>query len=95
MLEMFKKDTTLQREINRVHAELQAHEVGSEEYLKTLTAYERLTLLTVHEKTSSVSPDTKAVVIGNLLGILIIVAYENAHVITTRAFGMFLKTPKG
>lgn len=95
MFSWFKRDTTLQREIDRVHADMQMLEVGSEPYNEKLKAYERLTLLTINEKTSGVSPDTKAIIIGNLVLAALIIGYENAHVITTRAITMFLKHPKG
>jgi hypothetical protein len=38
-----------------------------------------------------VSPDTIAVVAGNLLGIILILGYEKADVITTKALGFVLK----
>jgi hypothetical protein len=41
-------------------------------------------------KPKRVSPDTLAAVAGNLLGIIVIVGYENKHVITSKALS-FLK----
>jgi hypothetical protein len=38
-----------------------------------------------------VSPDTLAVVGGNLAGILLILYYERAHVITSKAFNLIIK----
>ncbi|MET0786521.1 MAG: hypothetical protein ABWY25_07445 [Paenisporosarcina sp.] len=37
------------------------------------------------------SPDAMAVVAGNLLGILIIVAYEQKHVMVSKGLGFVLK----
>jgi NTP pyrophosphatase (non-canonical NTP hydrolase) len=39
----------------------------------------------------AVSPDTMAVVIGNLLGIVMILSYEKANVITSKALGFVLR----
>lgn len=39
-----------------------------------------------------VSHDTLAIVAGNLIGIAIVVGYERAHVLTSKAFGNILKT---
>lgn len=41
-----------------------------------------------------VSPDTLVIVAGNLLGILVIVAYEQRHVITSKALSFVLRTPR-
>jgi hypothetical protein len=38
-----------------------------------------------------ISPDTKAVIAGNLLGIALIMGYERGHVITTKALGFILR----
>jgi len=38
-----------------------------------------------------ISPDTILLVAGNLLGIIIIVGYEHAHVITSKALSFVLK----
>lgn len=39
-----------------------------------------------------VSPDTLAIVLGNLVGIAVVVGYERAHVLTSKAFANVLKT---
>ena len=38
-----------------------------------------------------VDPNTKAVVLGNLLGILLILGYEKGNVITTKALGFIIR----
>lgn len=42
-------------------------------------------------KKQTVSPDTLAIVAGNLLGIVLILGYEKANIITTKALGFILK----
>jgi len=43
------------------------------------------------EKKFPVSPDTVAIVVGNLLGIGLILGYERAGIITTKALGFVLR----
>lgn len=39
----------------------------------------------------TVSPDTIALILGNLIGIAMVLGYEKANVITSKAFGMVVK----
>lgn len=66
---------------------LEMKEAGSDspQFAEQLALLERLA--SMKEKTKSimkVSPDTVAIVAGNLLGILIIVAYEQKHPMTSK-----------
>ena len=74
--------------IERVVEDMQMFGPESEEYPKLVNTLERLHKLKAEKKPSRVSPDTVAIVLGNLLGILIIVMYEEKHVITSKAFPM-------
>lgn len=38
-----------------------------------------------------ISPDTIAIVAGNLIGIVIILGFERGHIITTKALGFILR----
>jgi len=80
--------------ISRTTAELASIEPGTEEYSNTLSYLERLVKLKAEDKPERISRNTVAVVLGNLAGILLIVAYEQKHVMTSKAFGTILKTPK-
>ena len=42
-------------------------------------------------KKKRLSPDTIAVIAGNLLGIILILGYERANVITTKALGFVIR----
>ena len=94
MIEMFdKKDPQpLDTLINRVLCEMETCGPDSDEYPKLMAYLERLMKLKADEKPSRVSRDTMAIVMGNLCGILLIVAYEQKHVMTSKAFGAFIKT---
>lgn len=62
------------------------------EFEQRLGHLERLSKLKDAERQKSkVSPDTMAVVLGNLATVLAIVAYEQKHVMTTRAKEFILR----
>lgn len=76
--------------VNRVIHDLNNHEIGSEEYQKSLDALAKLHKMREEEK-SSVSKDTLVLVAANLLGLIMVISHERVNVITTRAFSMLLK----
>ncbi len=86
-----RKPTILDDEIVRVRREMLIVDPNSEEYATLLSIFERLVVLQ-KEKSSRISPDTVAVVCANLLGILIIVGYEQGHVVASRGLGLLLRT---
>jgi hypothetical protein len=93
---MFKKPkalTALETEITRIQSILKTKKPTEDDYATTLTQVERLFALKELEKPERVSPDTQANVAANLIGIAMILMYENSHVITTKAlsFAMRLK----
>lgn len=67
--------------INRASCTLATCDVGSDEYSKTLSHLERLYTIKAEKRRNRVTPDTMLLVAGNLLGILVIVAYEQKHVL--------------
>lgn len=95
MLNVFerKKRSVVNEERDRIYAEMQDVNPGSDEYNTLLDRFERLTILQAARPGSRVSPDTMAIVGANLIGILVIVGYEQGHVIASRALN-FLLTPK-
>lgn len=86
------KNSVLSDAIDRVLAEMNEVETDSNKYQESLTRLERLIQLQKDEKSNSVSPDTMALVLGNLAGILIIVGYERLHVITSRGLQFILRS---
>lgn len=83
-----KKESKLDEPINKVLTRMEAMEPDSDEYKKHLTVLEKLMDLQREERSRSVSPDTLVEVLGGLLGILTIVAYEQKHVMVSKALGM-------
>jgi hypothetical protein len=80
------KRTHLDDEIHAVVAVMQREGADSPQYKEHLAHLERLHRLKAQERRPFVSSDTIAICATNLLGILIIVAYENRHVITSKGF---------
>ena len=86
-----RKTSVVDEPIERILAEMQTYGPDSPEYEKLVRYLERLKEVKANERQHFVvSPDTIALVLGNLAGILIIVAYEQKHVMTSKAMG-FIK----
>lgn len=86
-----KKKSKLDEEIDTCLEEMSSVSTASKEYGKMVRNLKQLYRLKREEKGRKVSPDTKAVIAGNLLGILLILGYEKANVITSKALGFVLK----
>jgi hypothetical protein len=86
-----KDETPIDAEINRVLERMQAIEVENEKYPNMLDYLERLNKMQSSNKAPRVSRDTIAIIVGNLLGILLIIAYEQKHVITSRSFNQIIR----
>ena len=87
-LRFWKKYSILDEPIDRVLTEMNTYGPDSPEFEKQLRYLERLHDVKAGERQHHrVSPDTIALVVGNLVGILIIVAYEQKHVMTSKAMG--------
>lgn len=80
--------------IDAVLEKMHREGVFSDEYPKLMTYLERLYEIKAKQRRNPVSPDTMAIVAGNLLGILVIVAYEQKHVMTSKGFSQIIR-PKG
>ncbi len=85
------KRTNLEKEIDNVLAVMASMDRSSEEYSTTAANLTELFKAKAQEKSRQVSPDTIAVIAGNLLGIGLILGYEQANVITTKALGFVLR----
>jgi hypothetical protein len=89
MFKLFDKNEPddLDALITDVTDNMQSMSVDDERYLDLLDKLERLKKLKQAEKPERISRDTIVNIVGNLTGILLIVAYEQKHVMTTKAFG--------
>lgn len=86
-----KNKTKLTREVGKLLDELNEYSPDSPEWDPLMEKLERLTALQARDK-KSIDPNTIALVAGNLLGILVIVAYEQKHVFTSKGLSQLLKT---
>ncbi len=82
-----KTEHHLDSVIERATAYLEMTEPGTDEYRSIVNELERLSAIRTAEmpKPERVSRDTLAIVLGNLAGVLIIIAYEQNHVWTSKA----------
>lgn len=89
---MFKlrhnEPSDLDREIERIMIEMNENATDSEEYKTLLSYLERLNVVKTTNRRKPPSTDTWITAASNLLGILVIVGYEQKHVITSKALGL-------
>lgn len=86
------KPSALDERIGEILDSMKAFGPDSEEYPALVAHLERLTHLRADEgHRRKISPDTMAIVVGNLVGILIIVIYEQRHVMVSKGMGMLLR----
>lgn len=88
-----KKDkrSLLEKEIDAAIASMAELSADSDEYAKIARNVEMLCKAKSYEKKSFVSPDTVIAVVANLLGIGLVIGYEQANVIRTKAMGMIIR----
>jgi hypothetical protein len=87
-----KKPSILDEPIERVLNDMNTYGPDTDEYPRLIDHLERLTRMKELERRFRVSQDTMATVAGNLLGILIIVGYEQKHVIVSKGLGFVMKS---
>lgn len=81
----------LERAIDNLLFDMSKNQCDSAEYAKMVVQLNTLYKLKEVDVPKRVSPDTLAIVAGNLLGILLIVGHEKAHVVTSKAINFVLK----
>lgn len=91
MLNLKKKPTALDSEIDRMLDLLKDLDVTNAKFEPTLKSLERLYELKEKNSPKPISRDAILTVGANLTGIAMIIGYEHAHVITSKAFSTLLK----
>ena len=86
-------DSKLDEAIDNALSELASHELHSEEYSKAADQLTKLYEIRQKNKPDTVSKDALINALSGLAGILVIVAYEQRHVMTSRALS-FIKLGK-
>ena len=83
--------TPIEKEIDSLILELDYIDKSSEAYADMIGKLERLYKAKSYDTPRSISPDAKATIAANLLGIMLILSYEKADIITTKALGFVTK----
>lgn len=89
----FKNETTgpVDEQIAKILIEMDNIGVTAPEYPTMMAYLERLYEVKAKERPKPVNRETIALVAGNLLGILVIVAYEQKHVMTSKGFSQIIR----
>lgn len=83
------KDAGLSKAIESVYSEMDGSESYTEEYSKSVN--QLIKLYSLKQEPKRVSPDTLAIVVGNIIVASLIIAYESRHIVTTKAPQFLLK----
>jgi len=84
--------TGLEKTIDTLLDRMAVVECDSTEYAQMADQLVKLYKLKEIDAPKRISPDTKALIAGNLAGIVLIIGYERANVITSKALGFVLKS---
>ena len=85
------EDFELNEAISRVYTDMEAYSPDSDEYSRLTTQLDRLYSLRKSNDAKKVSADTKMIVAGNLATVAMIISFEKAHVLTSKAFSLLTK----
>ena len=77
--------------IRMVHTRMKVVGPDSEEYTKPIAHLESLMEMKSQSRSTRPSADTVLAVAGNIVGILVIVAYEREHVLASKAINFVMK----
>ena len=84
------EDPLLDKEIERLLSEIKTINPLDDEYPKMLDQLSKLYKLKP-EKPKPVSNDTLAIIAGNVACVVLIVGYERANLVTSKALGFVMK----
>lgn len=86
-----EKLPVLDKIIDDLHKQMDVVPAESPEYSQMVDQLVKLKKLESETGRDKVSADVKVTVLANLLGILMIVGHERAHVVTSKALGFIMK----
>ena len=81
----------LREAIDELFLEMSYVPCDSEEYAQMMDQLSKLYSLKEFDSKRRLSPDTLAIVLGNLTGIILIVGHERMNVVTSKALNFILK----
>jgi hypothetical protein len=86
-----KYQLLLEKELEQQLLLLRSRLSETEEYTAILGNVERLHELLGEHKPTRISPETRATIAANLIGILMIIRHEDVNVISSKALGFVLR----
>lgn len=87
-----QEPTLIDEAIKAILVELRTKKATDPEYAVMTAQLEKLFKLKEIESPKwRVSPDTVALILGNLGGVILILGYEHAHVVSSKALGFLMK----
>ena len=89
-----RKPSQLAEETERVHDALKDLNPGTEKYDDVVDQLTKLYKLQEITSKKRVSPDTWVSVGGSLLGVVVVVAYEHAHPVVSKALSSVMRSVK-
>jgi hypothetical protein len=87
-----RKRSVLDDPIDNILTRMNDAGMDSQKYNECVDRLDRLMEMKENERKFRIDPNTVLIVLGNLLGILVIVAYEQKHVMVSRALGFVNRT---
>lgn len=87
-----RKQSVLDKPIADILTRMDEAGMDSQKYNQCVDRLDRLMEMKADERRSRIDPNTVLIVLGNLLGILAIIAYEQKHVMASRALGFVNRT---
>lgn len=85
------KTDKLDEVVDRILEEMSMYGPETEEYQKLMKQLNKVYKLKADVAKKRVSPDTVVLAVANLLGILIIVAWEERRIISSKAMSLLIK----
>lgn len=82
----------LDKAISDVLTQMEGYDADSPEFARMVEQLDKLHKMRTYKREPSVKLDTVLAVAGNLAGIVIILGFERAHVITSKALGFVIKS---
>jgi hypothetical protein len=84
-------DSEYDKQLRRVLRELETTEPNSEEYGTLVERLKKLQQMRAEDRPEKLSPNTAALVVTNVLGIVMIVRHEQFNVIVSKALGFVIR----
>lgn len=85
------RESVVDEAIAKVLTEMRTYGVDTPEYKTAIAYLDNLMEMRAKEPQNRLSKDTLAIVAGNLVGVMLIVAYEQRHVIRQTAINQVLR----